>query len=165
MAQQMRMLIPAVLVSLLALPSVAADFSNLVVFSQTGGGVSLMAPREWKQNPKSEHLSVGSPDGRVALTASAYHKPDANLRDFAEHRFSSVQSFYEQVGPETNVGGGVYREYEGVWPNEKKPTYYVVSARQVDGDFVSLTVVTDRADFEKNRAFYGRIMESGKVSP
>jgi hypothetical protein len=76
-----------------------------------------------------------------------------------------VQSFNKQVGPENSLRGGVYREYEGVWPGDKLPTYYVVSARQVEEGFVSLTVVTDRSDFEKNRALYVRIMESGKVAP
>lgn len=68
-------------------------------------------------------------------------------------------------GSEQKLVGGVFREYEGTWPGEKFPTYYVISARQVAGGFVSLTVVTDRADFKKNQAMYLQIMQSAKIGP
>lgn len=137
--------------------------TNLSWFSSNRSPLSIQAPSNWKLNDKAQFLSIESPNGAVALTASAYAKNDGLLRDFAEYRFGTVEQFYKAQGAEQSFAGGVFREYEGTWPGEKTPTYYVVSARKISGGFVSLTVVTDRADFQRNKNMYVRIMESSRL--
>jgi hypothetical protein len=142
--------------------SVSAE-AELASFYAKGNAFSIQAPAAWKKNEKAQYLSVVSPDGGVAITASAYGKSGGSLREFADYRFSSVESFYEQIGSEHPLRHGVYREYEGVWPGESKPTYYVVSVSEVGGAYFSITVVTERRLFESNRDGHIKIMESAKV--
>ncbi|MDY6993952.1 MAG: hypothetical protein SVR94_15295 [Pseudomonadota bacterium] len=142
--------------------SVSAE-TELATFYAKGNAFSIQAPIAWKKNEKAQFLSVASPDGGVAITASAYGKTGGSLREFADYRYSSVESFYKSIGSEHPLRHGMYREYEGVWPGESKPTYYVVSVSEVGGAYFSITVVTDRKRFESNRDDYVKIMESAKV--
>jgi len=67
-----------------------------------------------KENETADFLSVQSPDGSVAITASAYGKQGGSLKEFAGYRSSSAQRFYGEIGPERQLPAGAHREYEGV---------------------------------------------------
>ncbi|MDH4427137.1 MAG: hypothetical protein QE495_11855 [Acidovorax sp.] len=108
----------AVAIAALGMGSVMAQ-TEFAWFSPTSGAFSFQAPKTWKKSEKEQFLSVSSPDGQIALTASAYAKPTGDLREFANYRFESIESFYKMQSSEQKLVGGVFREYEGTWPGEK----------------------------------------------
>jgi hypothetical protein len=125
---------------------------------------TLLVPASWKQNPHPKHLSVSAPADAASVTASAYPKVDGSLSDFAQYRFSSVQEFYAQVGDErrftTNGLDIIWREYEGTWPGESRPTYYIVTCAGTQTTYLSLSITTTRAEFTRNRKLYEDIIAS-----
>lgn len=155
----------ALLVSLGVAGSASAE-QALVQHSQ--GAFSIQAPADWARIEKSDYFQLASPSEAVVLTASAWAKEGGSLSEFAEYRFSSVHDFYKAVSePHRLEKGeliGIYREYEGVWPGESRPTYYVVSALAAGNIYVSLSFVTTRKDWAKNRALYERMMLSVQSS-
>ena len=116
------------------------------------------------QDKKSQYLSISSPDGSVAITANAYSKEGGSLKEFSEYRFSSVQEHCKPVTDTYKIKNGVLREYEGIWPGETKPTYYAVAAVEKGNAYISITVVTDRNEFTKNKKMYINIFETVKVN-
>ena len=72
--------------------------------------------------------------------------------------------FYSQIGDEAHlVANGhdfVIREFEGIWPDETDPTYYVVACTELDGAYVSLTVTTSPREFQSNKKLYMEIITS-----
>jgi hypothetical protein len=135
-------------------------------FSQES--ISLLAPSSWKQNSSPKFFSISAPNDAASITASAYTKEAGNLSEFAELRFSSVHDFYVQTSDEKKLSLGsrniVMREYEGVWPGETKPTYYVVYCVETEGVYISLAIVTTREEFALNRKSYEDIIASVKIS-
>ncbi|MFO1491887.1 MAG: hypothetical protein U1F77_14545 [Kiritimatiellia bacterium] len=125
---------------------------------------TLLVPASWKQNPHPKHLSDSAPADAASVTANAYAKEDGGLLDFAQYRFSSVQGFYALVGVErrftTNGLDIIWREYEGTWPGESQPTYYVVTCVGAQTIYLSLTITTMRAEFTRNRKLYEDIIAS-----
>ena len=125
---------------------------------------SLLAPSSWTRNANSEVFSISAPQDAASVTATAYSKQDGSLDDFAANRFSSVQDFYSQIGVEVRTASGsierIVRQYEGTWPGETQPTFYVVACIQLPGVYVSLGITTTRAEFERNRKLYEDIIQS-----
>ena len=127
---------------------------------------SIQLPSTWNRDLKSEHFSVSSPDGRISVTASAFTKQDGTLKEFSSIRFSS-SSMHEWYKPVSKVqqfksvkGSGVFREFEGIWPGESKPTYYVVACLDIGKVFVSITFTTDRQFFNEYRAQCIQMLQS-----
>jgi len=127
---------------------------------------SLAAPKSWTTN-ESEYLSISDPNDQVTVTASCFYKEDGDIKSFSEYRFSTVQDFYKQQGKETNLKTDdlniVYRQYEGIWPNETKKTYYVVACIQKGFAFASVSFVTTKKVFTTNSALFESIMKTLKI--
>ena len=125
---------------------------------------TLVAPAAWQQDESGEHFSLVAPGDAVSITGSAYAKEDGSLEDFAAYRFSSVQDFYAQIGDERSYAAGgrsiIVREFEGTWPGESQPTYYVVACIETQGIYASLGFVTTRAEFAAHRKLYDDIIAS-----
>ena len=125
---------------------------------------TIQLPKEWTLDPKQKHFSASSPDGRVALTATAYSKKDGSLIDFSSYRFTSVHEWYKPVNSikkfKAGAVNGVYWEFEGIWPGEPTPTYYVVACIDLGNAYASVTFTTDRSDFAANRIRYVQILLS-----
>jgi len=150
--------------ALFCLVSVVNAEPKLKWFLANGNIFSVQAPSSWIKNKKSEYLSISSPNGNVSITASAYGKGGGSLSEFAKYRFSSVQSFYKPTTKIYKISNGVVQEYEGIWPNEKKPTYYTVAALKIGSMYMSITFVTDRNNFNKNKKLYMKILQTIKVN-
>jgi hypothetical protein len=96
----------------------------------------------------------------VLLPSLETHSPKkegGSLTDFAESRFGAVaeMEFYSQKGDESHLQATghdfIIREYQGTWPDETEPTYYVVACGELDRAYVSLTVTTSPEDFQKKQ--------------
>lgn len=153
-----------VLLSVFAVHCADAAGTSRQVF---GGGVfTIELPSDWIENKTSKFFSFSSPDGRVSLTTSAYSKDNGSFDEFSNYRFSSIDEWYKPVGKKSTVSSAkvetVFREFEGVWPGESKPTYYVVSCLKLGKVFASITFTTDRQEFERNREKYVQILRSVK---
>jgi hypothetical protein len=133
-------------------------------FISNGSVFEFQAPAGWIRINSSKYCQVGSLDGSVIITVAAYGNSDGNLQEFAKYRFSSVESFYKPTRQISKIENGLVMEYEGVWPNENKPTYYAVAAVSGEGAFFSMNIVTTRSDFEKNRQLYYSIFESVRLA-
>lgn len=128
------------------------------------GVFSLDAPPHFIRNDDHGMFQLVEPDDMAAITISAYAKDDGVLEEFCEYRFSLVDSFYKPVSElqtfEAVQAFGKLQEFEGVWPGESEPTYYVVLALQVGDIYLSLSVVTEREHYEANRSQYNAIFTS-----
>lgn len=98
--------------------------------------LSFEIPENWK-NESKERLGVLSENGLLEGAGTVYHAPDKNLQTFTEIRLEPIQkkmSWYTPIGKLENLQVGEYKAlqqaYEGVWPNEKEPTYYLVTTFQ-----------------------------------
>ena len=147
---------------LLAFQAASAEEKTTHVFGENVFSIKL--PKSWVRDTTQKYFSVSSPDKRVALTASAYSKDGGSLEEFSNYRFSSIHEWYKAVGPvktfkAENVNA-IYREFEGTWPGESKPTYYVVACLSLGNAYASITFTTDRQDFTANQARYVQILHS-----
>ncbi|UCV16429.1 hypothetical protein [Quatrionicoccus australiensis] len=125
---------------------------------------SIQLPKSWVNNNDRKYFSFSSPDKRVSLTASAYAKEGGNLEEFSNYRFSSVHDWYKPTSQvkklKTEKISVIYREFEGVWPGETKPTFYVVACANLGKAYASITFTTDRQDFLANQNRYVQILRS-----
>ena len=150
--------------------SAAATGSAAMSHHVFGDGVfSLNAPATFIRNLQSDRFQLIAPQEIAAITAAAYAKEDGSLEDFCTYRFSAVDDFYKQVSElrsirATHVSGKL-REFEGIWPGENSPTYFVVACLQTGNVYVSLNIVTNREHYEPNRALYDAIFESIRPGP
>lgn len=142
------------------LGAVTASATDLVWYESSGSVFKVQAPAGWKLTNSSKYFQVAKPDGSVVLTISAWGKDGGSIEEFSNYRFSSVETFYKEQTGTTKISGGFAKEYEGVWPGETTPTYYVVSAVEKENAYFSLNLVTNRTDFEKNKSIYYKMFES-----
>lgn len=154
-------IVKSMLIAMVGLLSpIAANSTELAWYESAGAVFKIHAPSGWKVINTSKYFQVAKPDQSVVLTISAWGKDGGSIKEFAEYRFSSVEKFYKAQTEVKKLNGGLAQEYEGTWPGESKPTYYVVSAIEKGGAYFSINLVTDRADFEKNRKLYYSMIES-----
>ena len=130
---------------------------------------SLDAPAIFTRNSRSEAFQLVAPNDLAAITATAYAKTDGSLNEFCEYRFSTVEDFYRPVSEPKNFEAahvfGKLQEFEGTWPGEKQPTYYVVSCLQTGDVYVSLNIVTTRQHYAVNREQYEAMLGSIRPGP
>lgn len=143
---------------------ISIQATELKWFVSNGSVFELQAPASWSPSTSSKYFQVSSPDGSVTITASAYGNSGGNLQEFAEYRFSSVESFYKPTRQLSKINNGLVMEYEGVWPGEHKPTYYAVAAIAGQGAYFSMNIVTTRSEFERNRQLYYSVFESVRLA-
>ena len=128
------------------------------------GVFSLDAPSHFIRNDDHGMFQLVEPNNMAAITASAYAKDDGVLDEFCEYRFSLVEDFYTPVSElqifEAARAVGKLQEFEGIWPDESEPTYYVVLALQVGDIYLSLSVITEREYYEAHRDQYLAIFAS-----
>ncbi len=129
-----------------------------------GRGFSVKVPVEWKKHKRSKFFSVSSPSGKIAITATAYRSKKGMLGAFSKLRFSAVHKLYKPTTHVYKIQNGLVREYEGTWPGTKNPVYYTVAALSVGELYISMTFVTNRSDFTRNKKMYIEILESVKAS-
>ena len=154
----------AIVMGLIGLSSVAnAAEVKMEWFESNGEAFKIQAPSNWKKNSTEQYLQVMSPDGSVVITIYAYGKNGGSLEEFAQFRFSSIEEFYKAQSGVQTLKNGSFMEYEGTWPGEQKPTYYVVAATSRDNAYFSINLVTEKSDFEHNKSLYTSIFESADL--
>ena len=124
----------------------------------------IQAPVDWARTDEPKYLQIASPGEATAITAQAYSSSGGTIEDFFEYRQSSVEEFYKQVDAVTKIKNGFVAEYEGTWPGESKPTYYVVAATSDEGAFFSVNIVSSREEMQSSRELYYRILESVRLA-
>ncbi len=126
------------------------------------------APAHWVTNYHPEHRNIVQamrPDGVASVAASAFKaRPDIDLEAFAQARFGAREDYLQPVAGARRLANGVYREYAGTDPTDRQYLYWVIGAVESAEMFVSFSIVTPREDFERNRRFYERIMESVRAA-
>jgi len=127
------------------------------------GAFSVLAPADWVQDQSGGHFSLSPPDDAASFAGNAYRKNKNGINGFTQVRFESVQEFYSIID-EKNLKQGhltvVTREYEGIWPDESEPTYYVVNCIETKNLLISLSITTSREVFNLNREQYENIVLS-----
>jgi hypothetical protein len=80
-----------------------------------------------------------------------------------------VAEFYSQIGNDLQLHEKgkelIIREFEGTWPDETEPTYYVVACIELDSAYVSLAVTTTPQEFRSNKKMYMEILTSVEPLP
>lgn len=130
-----------------------------------GNGIfSLDAPAMFARATSSETFQLVAPDDVAAIAAAAYAKAEGSLDAFCTHRLSAVEDFYRPVFEAEHVeaaqASGRIQEFEGTWPGDSRPTYYVVACLQTGDVFVSIGIVTTRQHFEAHRSRYREMLRS-----
>jgi hypothetical protein len=126
---------------------------------------SLDAPSVLVRNDKYDMFQLIDPDDELAaITASAYEKDGGTLDEFSEFRFAGVESVYKPVSDiqtiETKHAIIKFQEYEGTFPDEDVPTYFVVNCIQTGDIFLSVTFVTTREHYTDYRDQYNAVLAS-----
>jgi hypothetical protein len=128
-----------------------------------------MVPTSWTIG-SGENFSANASDDGPSLNGTAYrieNRPP--LAEFAHARYEGVlkMGMYKQVGGERllETGGGLVREYQGVWSGDKFITYYVVACKNAGEIYVCLSLVTTREDYIANRVFYEKLLSTFEIHP
>lgn len=126
---------------------------------------SLEAPAIYTRNDKYNMLQLIDPKDELAvITASAYEKQDGSLDEFSEYRFGRVEDIYKPVTDIQTFAGeyvvGKLQEFEGTYPDESEPTYFVATAIATGNIFISLSLITTREHYTSYRSQYDAILES-----
>lgn len=124
----------------------------------------LDAPEDFSRHDRDRIFQLMEPVTRSCITISAYEKSGGLMAEFCEHRFSTVEDVYKPVSERQPFEGphvsGMVQDFEGTFPGESVPTYYVVLALQAGNLFLSMNIVTEREYFTANRGLYETILRS-----
>ncbi|WAD26731.1 hypothetical protein OS670_20410 [Pseudomonadaceae bacterium T75] len=131
------------------------------------GVFSVMVPENWITGA-GESFSASAPNNGPSLSGTAYRiESRPPLIEFAQARYQGVSAMgiYKQIGEERYLesNGSVVREYQGVWPGEKFVTHYVVACKSAEEIYACIALVTTKADYNKNRAFYEKMLSTFKI--
>jgi hypothetical protein len=131
---------------------------------------TVEVPQPWRQNDNPNYLFLSDPTDTAAVSGNAFAKKEGDsLGEFAAHRFASVAEFYSQIGNDLQLHEKgkelIIREFEGTWPDETEPTYYVVACIELDSAYVSLAVTTTPQEFRSNKKMYMEILTSVEPLP
>jgi hypothetical protein len=133
-----------------------------------GDVFSVETPETWHQNESENNfLSITAPLDAASITASSCEKAGeaGTLSEFAQMRFSAVPECFAPTGDaqqrHSNGMQMIVREYEGIWPGNRKPSSYLVACIQLTATvFVSLTITTRPKELKRNRKSYNDIIHS-----
>ena len=121
--------------------------------------LTIEVPSDWVIYDKTR-FGVTSKNEELEVAGTAFSASGKKLSDFVTTKRESIATkmpWYKSKGNPVKVDGVPYavyvEEFEGVWPNEKEPTSYVVSYIEVDGLFLSLTFTSSSSkmpNYKKN---------------
>ena len=107
--------------------------------------LTIEVPVEWVVTDKTR-FGVTSKNEELEVAGTAFSASGKKMSDFISTKRESILAkmpWYKSKGNPVKVEGTQYtayvEEFEGIWPNEKEPTSYVVSYIEIDGLFLSLT--------------------------
>ncbi|GGY86107.1 hypothetical protein GCM10011613_33940 [Cellvibrio zantedeschiae] len=126
---------------------------------------SLDAPAILIRNDKYDLFQLYDPNDELAtITIGAYAKDGGTLEEFCEYRFANVEDVYKPVSEiqvfEAEHAVGKIQEFEGTFPNESEPTYFVAVGMQTGDVFLSINFVTEREHYTDHRSQYTAVLES-----
>lgn len=126
---------------------------------------SLDAPAVLIRNDKYDMFQLHDPNEELAtITAAAYAKDGGTLDEFCTYRFAKVEDVYKPVSDihefQAEHAAGKLQEFEGTFPNETEPTYFVAVGVQTGDIFISLNFVTEREHYSTNREQYLAVLNS-----
>lgn len=139
--------------------------SPTTIHQQFKNVFSLDAPAAFIRNDKYEMFQLHDPDDELAtITISAYAKDGGILDEFCVYRFGQVEDVYKPVSDiqtfQFEHATGKLQEFEGTFPNESEPTYFVAAGIQTGDIFLSLNFVTNRKHYTAHRDQYNEILKS-----
>lgn len=127
---------------------------------------SFLAPARFTPSGQEGVFQIAD-DADNVITVSAWNHADSDFADFYATRKSAVQDFLQPVQDDVRHQSAhataVEMRYEGVWPGETAPTYYVVWAIELKPLFISLTYVGTRQHYESHHDEYVRLFESLQI--
>ena len=126
----------------------------------------VTVPDSWAQNLESEFFQFVAPNDAASLTISAYGADGGTFDEFVEYRWSTVEEFYNDARDPTSWQAPPMhiREFQGVWPGEQQPTYYIVACAHVGATFLSLGIVTTQSYRTDNKDVMDDILKSITVA-
>ncbi len=131
--------------------------------------LSIETPSDWVVYEK-RIFGVEPKNRDIDVAGTVYKASGKDLEGFTQNKHEGTlakMKWYKPVGGVTKIKSGTYngylREYEGVWPNEKEPTTYLVTTFEVQGYFLSLTFTGLSKKFESYRAVIKEICSSIKL--
>ncbi|QHJ11585.1 hypothetical protein FX988_01819 [Paraglaciecola mesophila] len=132
------------IISLILTFSVSAGDTMRVPYPQLTN-LSIEAPSDWIVY-ENRIFGIEPKNRDIDVAGTVYRATDNTLNNFMQNKHESILSkmkWYKPVGEATVIKNGSYngyiQEYSGIWPDEKVPTRYVVTAFEVQGYFLSLT--------------------------
>ncbi len=133
-----------------------------------GRRIAISYPEGYYEGDDPDVFQLITIDQSAAFSYSVYEKPKgATLDDACETRLSSLEEWYEPVKPgmefNTKHSHGAIFEFEGTWPGEVEPTYYVVCCIALGDLLVTVGVVTDREYYEVNRIEFEDLLKSTRL--
>lgn len=127
---------------------------------------SFKAPSQFKFSGTGDLFQLSDSEDNV-ITMSAYNMGDGDLSKFCTSRAEAIHEFYvltEDPKPYATVNAiAVESKYEGVWPGESKPTFYVVWSIKLAPYFITVTYTTTREKYAMIEPLAIKLVESLKI--
>jgi hypothetical protein len=137
-------------------------------YKAPNGHLSLELPGDWAIDEQSEMAVFCEPGEGACIALTAFTRPFATLREFAESKFR-VESYYRALSNQVPSQGpgweGVEREFEGWAPEDDSPTLCRISCMHGGGLFVSLTLYTSPERYARSHEPYDKIRSSLRILP
>lgn len=126
------------------------------IVSYPGGfNLRFSAPADWI-NESTDRISVLSANKKLEIACTVFSASESkDLSDFASAKFAAIRSkmpWYDSLcEPLPSVVGkkfdGLMYAFEGVWPQEKVPTYYLVYSISLGEAFANVTFTCLSQDY------------------
>lgn len=139
-----------------------------IVSYPRGFNLRFSAPADWI-NESTDRISVLSANKKLEIACTVFNANEAkSLSDFAAAKFSAIRTkmpWYDPLcEPLPSVVGkkfdGLMYAFEGVWPQENVPTYYLVYSISLGEAFANVTFTCLSQDYAAYKEMIVDFIES-----
>lgn len=141
----------------------AAQFSHVKLkdFVSPGIGIVFKGPESWIETQNLDVFQVIDPSTGSEFTASAYENPGLILEQWGTLRNTVIEQempylklVRDSYGVTGNHGGGIAKEYQGVFPSSGLNRHYLLLCLRTDRMVISFSITASLEVFSKQEAFY-----------
>lgn len=131
--------------------------------------LTIEVPENWETYNK-QIFGIESPNREVEIAGRIFNGKGKTLEQFTNYKHESIakrMTWYKPTTELISLDNAPYptfmQEYEGVWPEEKLSSTYIVTTIAVDNYYLSLTFTGLTSNIAKHRDMINSIINSVKL--
>lgn len=132
--------------------------------------LSIVVPDTWESYDKRIY-GIESPNREVEIAGRVFNGKGKTLEQFTKYKHGGIakrMTWYQAKTQLLAIEGVKYpsfiQEYEGVWPEKKSPTTYIVTTFKIENYYLSLTFTGLTENIAKHRDMINSIIRSVKLA-